>query len=251
MDSVSPLSSNFDDLTPAVEFHLLGRVDFDDGLMLQRRLAKEASQRGDGRIDVLLCEHDGPITVGRQGSRLHVRLSGEELDQRGLSLEWVSRSGGCVLHAPGQLAIYPIVPLAFHGWSREQYADRLHAAFSAVLATLSVQAVRKSNRAGLWGRTGQLVALGIAVRRGVAMHGAFVNVCPERREFGYVDTAAADGDERGRAAVMSSLLAEARRPVKMTSVRAALVEQLPQAFGLERYHLHTGHPYLCPLSRLA
>ena len=43
---------------------------------------------------------------------------------------------------------------------------------------------------------------------------------------------------------MSSLMAERRGSIKMTMVRAALVGRLSDAFGCDRYHLFTGHPYL-------
>jgi lipoyl(octanoyl) transferase len=232
------------DRPPSVEFHLLGPIDYNECLTLQRRLVFEASGRADGRIEVLLCEHDGLITVGRQGSRLHMRLTDEELRRRRLRVQWVSRSGGCILHTEGQVAVYPIVPLDWHGWSSSEYLDRLHEGVAQALESLSIGVSRRENRSGLWGRTGQLAALGVEVRDGIAFHGAYINVNPARREIGYVDTGSADGEERGKAAVMSSLLAEGRRPAKMTSVRVALIEHLPAAFGLKRYHLHTGHVQL-------
>ena len=53
----------------AVHIHLLGTVDFEDCLSLQRRLAYDALSRADGRIVVLICEHPPLITIGRGGSR--------------------------------------------------------------------------------------------------------------------------------------------------------------------------------------
>jgi len=43
---------------------------------------------------------------------------------------------------------------------------------------------------------------------------------------------------------MGCLVAERRRPARMSEVRAALVESLADAFDRKRYHLHTGHPFL-------
>ena len=68
-----------------VHIHLLGTVDFEDCLSLQRRLAYDALSRADGRIVVLICEHPPLITIGRSGSRAHVRLTGAELAQRQLA----------------------------------------------------------------------------------------------------------------------------------------------------------------------
>ena len=81
----------------------------------------EAGGQDDGRITVLLCEHPALISVGRTGSRGHIRLTNEQLRMRQLEVRWVSRGGGCVLHGPGQIAVYPIVPLRWHGWTVGDY----------------------------------------------------------------------------------------------------------------------------------
>lgn len=41
-----------------------------------------------------------------------------------------------------------------------------------------------------------------------------------------------------------SLSAERRGVVRMATVRAVLVRRLTEAFGCDRYHLYTGHPWL-------
>ena len=100
------------------EAYLLGSVDFEACLALQQRLVYEAAGRDDGQITLLLCEHPLTITVGRQGSRADIRLGQSASWKAGGSRSrWVNRGGGCLVHAPGQLAIYPIVPLEPHGFT--------------------------------------------------------------------------------------------------------------------------------------
>jgi lipoyl(octanoyl) transferase len=222
-----------------VHIHLLGTVDFEDCLALQRRLAYDALTRADGRIIVLICEHPSLITLGRAGSRGHVRFTGTELAQRQLEIRYISRGGGAILHAPGQLAIYPIVPLEFHGWSVGEYMRRLHKAMADLLVEFNVKPAPVPGSMALAGRSGILAVLGVKVRSGVTMHGAYLNVNPEMRDFGRV--AVAGGQ------TMSSLLSHRALPTKMTKVRAALVSHLAEALMLERYHLHTGHPLLTEL----
>jgi lipoyl(octanoyl) transferase len=91
----------------------------------------------------------------------------------------------------------------------------------------------------LAGRSGVLAAIGVSVRQGVTMHGAFLNVNPEMRDFGRVFVAGGQ--------TMSSLLSHRALPTKMSKVRAALVTHLAEALALERYHLHSGHPLLADL----
>jgi lipoyl(octanoyl) transferase len=223
----------------SIHIHLLGTVDFEDCLSLQRRLAYDAVTRADGRVVVLLCEHPPLITLGRGGSRAHVRLSSADLEQRGLEIRYISRGGGAILHAPGQLAIYPILRLADEGWSVGEYLGRLQSALTNLLLELKIKPAAVQGSMALAGRSGILAAIGVSVRQGVTMHGAFLNVNPDMRDFGRVVVAGGQ--------TMSSLLSHRALPTKMTKVRAALVTHLADALSLERYHLHTGHPLLAEL----
>ncbi|QDU27999.1 Octanoyltransferase [Anatilimnocola aggregata] len=244
----------------ASHFHLLGQVDFEDCLTAQKRLAYDAATRGDGRFTALLCEHPGLITIGRRGSRDQLHLSGAELAERELAVRYVARGGGCLLHAPGQLAIYIITQLEWHRWSVGEFVRRFQSGLSAALQELGVTTTILPGHFGLWGRTGLLAALGIAVRFGVASQGAFINVNPDMRSIQRIETVPAR-EFSGLVAslpagntlppqrpIHSSLLSETTQPVKMTSVRAAVVPHLAAAFGCADYHMHTGHPLLPELS---
>jgi len=226
--------------SPALAAYLLGPVDFELCLALQQRLVYEAGGRNDGQITLLLCEHMPTITVGRHGSRLDIRFSPRTLASEGLNVRWVNRGGGAVVHAQGQLAVYPIVPLAWHGWSVGDYLERVQRGVTAALAELGFQGQSHDGRWGLWGRTGQIVSLGVAVKNWVTYYGAYVNVSPARRLL-----SAVSGDAT-RSAAMSSLAIERQQPVKMTRVREGLVRHLATAFACTRYHLHTGHALLAP-----
>ncbi len=216
----------------------MGTVDFDVCLALQQRLVYEAGGRQDGQITLLICEHAPTITVGRHGSRLDVRLSPRTLASEGLSVRWVNRGGGSLVHAPGQLAIYPIVPLAQHAWTVGEYLSRLQSGIATALAEIGFHGQAPTGRWGLWGRTGQIVSLDVAVKNWVTYYGAYVNVSPARRML-----TAVYGDARRRT-VMSSLAIERQQNVKMTRVRESLVRHLAEAFDCSRYHLHTGHVLL-------
>ena len=233
----------------AVQFHLLGMVPFDQCWRLQQRLVYEVSGREDGGIVVLLCEHPWCISVGRSGSRGHISLTSEQLRQRHLSVRWVSRGGGCVLHGPGQLAVYPIVPLPWHRWTVGEYLRRFVMALQDTLEQLGVRPQREDNQIGLWGRSGQLVHWGISVRNWTTSQGAFINVNPQMTNYPFVNIA--DPLELGfrRKATMGSLFAERRQAMTMPKVRATLIPQLASALGTERYHLITGHPLLSRAER--
>ena len=221
---------------PAVQVHLLGLVDYELTLSLMQRLVYEASGQRDGQISLLICEHDGLISVGRQGSRGHIRLSPRALESHRLQVRWVNRGGGCVLHVPGQLAVYPIVPLEARGWTVGEYMDRLQDGIHRALVEMGITAYTQAQRHGVWGRTGQLAMLGAAVKGWVAYHGAYINVSPAMHLARLVQSDPLDDSPAG------CLVAERRQPVKMTRVRESLVRHITAALDSDRYHVYSGHP---------
>ncbi len=228
----------------SVQFHLLGTVPFPDFLVLQRRLVYEAGGHDDGRITVLLCEHPPLISIGRGGSRGHIRLTNEQLRLRQLEVRWVSRGGTCILHGSGQIALYPIVPLTWHGWSVGEYLRRLHVALTSTFDELRVRHESDASSSGIWGRSGQLACCGVAIRHWITSYGAYVNVNPQMTHYPFVDVMDPLKATPGQKTTMGCLFAERRQAMSVPKVRATLIPHLAAALGTERYHLITGHPLL-------
>jgi len=228
----------------AVDFHLLGRLDFNSYLRLQRRLVYEAANSDQRRITVLLCEHNELITIGRGGSRAHVRRTNEELRRAQLEVQWVNRNGGCLLHGPGQLAVYPLVPLQNVEWTVSDFLHRFQTGLRGVLEDLRISTRIHENHAGVWGRTGLLAAICVSVQDGVTCFGSALNVNPPMSHYGYIDTTAADRLPVNEPRTMSCLLAERRLPARMSTVRASMVANLAESFSCSRHHIHSGHPWL-------
>lgn len=219
----------------ALEIHLLGLVDFDSCLALQERLTARVAGETGGRGLLLLCEHPPLITVGREGSRAHIACPPQELVARQMEVRWLNRGGGCVVHVPGQLAAYPILPLDRRGLGLAEYRERLEQSVIDTCADLRVDGWREPAQAGVYARGGQLAQIGVTVRSWVSSHGLFLNVNPR------MDTLRLVHSETGR---LSSVSAERRVPTEMAAVRESLSRHLAARLGFERYHLSTGHPLL-------
>ncbi|HEX3659560.1 MAG TPA: hypothetical protein VHV55_27480 [Pirellulales bacterium] len=223
---------------PAVAAHLLGVVDFETCLALQHRLVYETSGRSDGQITLLVCEHPATITIGREGSRADVRLDSTELVSRRLAVRWVNRGGGSLVHAPGQLAVYPIVPLEWHEYRVGEYVQRLENGLRAALVEAGFQALPPDGHHGVWGRSGQLVAIAAAVKSWVTYFGAYLNVAPPMQLVRGVRT------DRVHEAPMSSLASERVHGLRMSGMRERVVRHVSAALGAPRYHVFSGHPLL-------
>lgn len=219
----------------ALSAYLLGTLDFDAFLALQRRLVYEAGgDRSSGSL--VLCEHPPGITIGREGSRAHVRPGPEELDARGWPLRFVGRGGGAMLHLPGQVACYPVIPL--DGLTAADYVDALHGVVLDLLRDYGLEGTPDADRPGARVNGRRIAHVGVAVRDNVTCFGLVFNADPDLAHFRDVRC---DGD----AVPMTSLQREAAARVRVPGVRQRLVELVAGRFGFDRvsvFHTLAGAP---------
>ena len=183
------------------------------------------------------------ITIGRLGSRTDVDLTDDELRSRRLEIRFVGRGGGAVLHGPGQVGIALFAKLDDLGFGRHDvgaYLERFEAGLEGAVRAVRCGAARDSHLHGIFGRTGLLAAVGVAVRRGVVWHGGFLNVQPAIELFHRVRTvpvAAGDGMR-----TMSSVEADVQRKVRLQDARSAVVQHMADAFDFPHAHVQSGFP---------
>jgi lipoyl(octanoyl) transferase len=232
---------------PALQAYLLGATSFDAALALQRMLIYQASGDRDGAV-LLLCEHPPMISVGRHGSRAHVLFEPEDLQHRGWRVRWVNRGGGCVLHLPGQMAVYPVLALDRHGLGIQGYLGRLQQVVLAVLDDFSIRGTTRLGQPGVWVNGRLIASVGVAVRDWVAYYGLYFNVNPDLHPFRHVRC-----DPSSREP-MTSLVRERRGPLRTSMVRERFLEHFGARFGFERTSLFFHHPALprrAPLDAVA
>lgn len=227
-------TSGKDASAEALQVYLLGTVDFETMLRFQRRLHFEVCDRRIAAA-LVICEHPPTISVGRLGSHAHIRT---DADGPPFPLRWVNRGGGCILHMPGQLALYPILPLDRLGLDIAAYLELLGQTCLALLSEFSLRSVPHADATGVWVGGRLLAALGISVRDWVTSFGAYINIQPSLDGYRLVQTVPAGRD------AMTSLECERRGPVRPAMVRQRLVEHFQAAFGFGRVALFTDHPAL-------
>jgi lipoyl(octanoyl) transferase len=230
-----------------LEFYLFGQTPFEAMLLWQERMAYYLAESRP-TIVVACCEHPPLISVGRRGSRGHILMTGEQLRDQGLTVRWVARGGGCILHQPGQLAVYTIAPLEQFGWTVGAWLQKLQQAVWLTLQTLAPHVRPGTQDFGVWGKSGQLAATGIAVRRGVSTYGVYINVNPRMDNYSLILTATSFEGFGAVQNTMGCLQSERPQGVRMAQVRTALIEKLPLALGVSSYHVQSSHPWLRPVS---
>lgn len=221
-----------------LQTYLLGRLEFDDLLGLQRRLVYEVGGDRDTGA-VILCDHPPGITVGREGSRAHIRPSSEELHARGWPVRWVSRGGGTLLHLPGQVACYPVLDLDRLGLTPAQYLIELQTIVADLLREYGVRAEPDSERPGVRAGSRRIAHVGVAIRNWASCFGVVLNVDSDLEPFHDVHC---DGDP----IPMTSLQRETPVRVRVAGVRQRLVDLVAERFGFDRVSLFHSHPGALP-----
>lgn len=221
----------------ALEVYLLGVVDLDAALLLQEQFVQSLQQRDDRQGVLLLCEHPPVVTVGREAGSQWLADPRKDLRDRDVPIHWLNRGGGAVLHSPGQLAAYPIVPVARRGWGILEYRQRIERAVARVCMDCHVPGWTEPEETGIWTRGGQVAEIGLAVQSGISSHGVFLDVSPWRAWV-------SESRRRLSRHPLTTLMSQRLRPTPMGVVREAMIRHLAAQLDYSRYHLYTSHPVL-------
>lgn len=167
--------------------HELGRVEYEDGLVLQRAfaLARRSQVVGDA---LLLLEHPPVLTLGRGAKAEHIRVPQEVLASKGVRLYLTDRGGAVTYHGPGQVVGYPILDLAPDRCDVRRYVRDLEEVMIAAAGDLGVRAHRIDGWAGAWvgerwRDARKLGAIGVHLSRWITTHGFAFNVAPDLSHF--------------------------------------------------------------------
>lgn len=223
---------------PALAAYLLGSLGFDDLGALQRRLRYDVSGDRDTAA-VVLCELEPGITVGREGSAAHIRPNAAALAARRWPVRWVARGGGAVLHQPGQVACFPVLPLDALNLTPGRYVSELEAVCLDLCRDYGLEAQRDPERPGVRAGGRRIAHVGVAVRDGVSSFGIVLNANPDLVPFRDVRC---DGDPLP----MTSLQRESPLRVRVPAVRQKLLELVATRFGFARVSVFHHHPAALP-----
>ncbi|MGB6456578.1 MAG: lipoyl(octanoyl) transferase LipB [Streptosporangiaceae bacterium] len=200
------------------------RIDYLDAWELQRRVHEQRA-RDEIPDTCLLLEHPPVYTAGKRTTPLDRPVS-----DPGAPVIDVDRGGNITWHGPGQLVGYPIVKLD-EPIDVVAYVRALEDAMIGICAEFGVTAGRVDGRRGAWlpGRSGgpdrKIAAVGVRVARSVTMHGFALNCdC----DLSWYDRIVPCGISD---AAVTSLSAEAGRPVTVADVLPAAEHHLAAALG--------------------
>lgn len=166
----------------------LGRIDYKEALDIQGKILMLRQKR---KIDntLLLLEHPPVITLGRRGVYSNIIASGTELNENRISVYEVTRGGDVTYHGPGQIVGYPIVSLKDINKGVKDFVWGIEEIFIRLLKKqYGIAAYRDEKKyTGVWTGDEKIVAIGIAVKHWVTMHGFAFNVNTELEHYKWIN----------------------------------------------------------------
>jgi lipoate-protein ligase B len=208
----------------------LGLCEYRQALRVQHALHARCLR--DQVNALVLTEHFPVLTLGYRRRPDHLRLSSDELTRRGVAVIETERGGSVTYHGPGQLVAYPIFSSLLRRLGVRKLIFGLEEVLCRVSQHFGAPASRRAGFPGVWVGLKKLGAVGIAVRRGVSLHGCALNVNVDLQPFSYIDPCGlADIEstsvqqEIGTVVPMSDVLTRLR--AEWAAVFAATLEEMP------------------------
>ncbi|OGO79359.1 MAG: lipoyl(octanoyl) transferase [Clostridiales bacterium GWB2_37_7] len=161
----------------------LGKCNYEKALEIQYKLV-EKRQKGEIDDTLILVEHPPVITIGRGGDEANVVASEEYLNSMGIDVVRTNRGGDVTYHGDGQIVVYPIVNIKDLKMGIRDFVYNLEEIFIQLLIDkYNIEAGRYPEYTGVWIENRKIAAIGLAVKRGVTMHGVAFNVNTNLKHF--------------------------------------------------------------------
>ncbi len=161
----------------------LGRCNYKKALDIQYEIL-EKRQKGETGDTLILVEHPPVITLGRHAAESNVVVPEKYLQDNGIEVYHIERGGDVTYHGPGQIVGYPIVGLRDKGIGIRTFVEKLEETFIRLLKeNYGIDSGINPEFPGVWVGNNKITAIGLAVKRGVTMHGFAFNVNTNLEHF--------------------------------------------------------------------
>jgi lipoyl(octanoyl) transferase len=149
----------------------LGLIDYEEALVIQRRLHQEVVDQLSAN-SLLLLQHPPVFTAGRRTLDSERPIDGSKVID-------VDRGGKITFHGPGQIVGYPIVKLKKPN-DVVGFVRQIEKALIQICQDFNIEGQTYCERSGVWIRDERgdrkIAAIGIRVDKGLTMHGFALNL---------------------------------------------------------------------------
>lgn len=136
---------------------------------------------------VYILEHNSVFTIGKRGVTENLLVSKDFLQSNAIDLFYSTRGGDITYHGPGQIVIYPIINIKELGIGIKDYIFRLEQVVIEQLKTHGIESGRNSLNRGVWVGDSKIASIGVAVSKGVTIHGIAININNSLEPFNMIN----------------------------------------------------------------
>lgn len=176
---------------------------------------------------ILALEHSSVFTLGKHADPGLILISAEKMLEEGIDCVKTDRGGEVTAHMPGQLVIYPILPLVELRIQPRAYVNKLMRAVIDTLSLWGIESRCDSEHPGVWVGSNKICAVGVRIRERVSMHGIALNVNNSLQLFEQIIPCGIR--DRG----VTSMTMELGRVIDMKKLSYELLRRLGLGLGIQ------------------
>jgi lipoyl(octanoyl) transferase len=200
----------------------LGRVDYENGLELQKATQIDVIAQRDRDV-LLLLEHPHTYTLGRRASKENILANSEMLEKLDAKVYETNRGGKVTYHGVGQIVGYPIVNLSPDREDVHKYVRDIEEVLIRTMADFKIEAFRIEGLTGVHTNDGKIAAIGIHIKRWVTTHGFALNVNTDLSYFNWI--IACEGEP------VTSLEKLLGKEVSLSTVEEKIIKNFTEVFN--------------------
>lgn len=127
---------------------------------------------------IVFLQYDEVFTCGRFT---------KDKNYKDISIVKSSRGGDVTFHGNGQEIIYPIINIKKLDIKLRDYVDILHNFLIKFLKSKGINSSRYPKKPGLWVKNKKVSSMGIAIKKGVTLHGLSLNIKCDLNSFSLIE----------------------------------------------------------------
>lgn len=199
------------------------------------RLKKETEPVQQQNHYLLFCEHPHVYTLGKSGSKEHLLLNENELEEKNIEFFPINRGGDITYHGPGQIVGYPILDMDFFFNDVHKYVRDIEEVIIRTLSDYQIAATRIDGLSGVWLEGDnirpkrKICAIGIHMSRWVTLHGFAFNVNTDLSLFNNIIPCGINDADKS----VTSLAMELGEQVDYETVKKRVKFHFADLFGAE------------------
>ena len=217
-----------DQNTRCLEHIDLGLMPYHDAFLVQQALHKRVIDDNASGF-LVTVEHPPCLTMGKHADSRYLHGSATDFQALGVDLVHTDRGGEVTAHEPGQLVVYPILPIQEWKLRPKSYVDRLLQVVIRTLADFGIDSVLDDTYPGVWVETRKICAIGVRIKHRVSYHGLALNVTNSLQLFQSIVPCGIEDPVRS----VTSVQLEQSSKIELAMVRECFLSYFQEQFAVK------------------